>query len=243
MKVEICIDCVASAVAAEEGGADRVELCANLVEGGTTPSAGMVRHVRDSCGLGLMVIIRPRGGDFLFSEDEKVVCLEEVRALRKLGVDGVVIGALCADGRIDSDFTRELLEAAEGLDVTFHRAFDMARDLDEALDDLIELGVGRVLTSGGKVSALEGAEVIKGLVARAAGKISVMPGGGIDVGNVRTLVDATGVGEVHLSARKVVESGMVFRRDEVFMGKASEGAEYVTKVADVEVVREVVRCL
>lgn len=240
MEVEICLDSVASAQAAEAGGADRVELCANLVEGGTTPSYGMIKQVKEKCGLRLMVIIRPRGGDFLYDESEKQVCLDEIEAARELGVDGVVIGALNKDATIDKEFTRQMLERAQGMEVTFHRAFDMTVDLRTALEELIELGVSRVLTSGGRANVYEGADVIAALVKQAAGRISIMPGGGVAKGDIAALVAKTGVKEVHTSASTEVFSKMEVRNDGCSMGSASEGREYVIKVTDEALVRQIV---
>lgn len=224
--LEICIDGVASARAAAAGGADRVELCANLPEGGTTPSAGMIRAVRAAFPGGLMVIIRPRGYDFLYSEDEMSVMQHDIRTARELGADGVVVGCLTADGRVDRERCGRLLEGARGMDVTFHRAFDMTRDLAEALEDIGGLGIRRVLTSGGAPDVPSGVEVIQGLVKRAGGRLSIMPGGGVTEANAGDIVRVTGVREIHLSARAEVRSGMTFRNEGCGMGTFSNGREY-----------------
>src|SRR5688572_7490641 len=176
--LEICIDGVASARAAARGGADRVELCANLPEGGTTPSAGMIRAVRSAFTGGLMIIIRPRGYDFLYSEDEMQVMLHDIQVARESGAEGIVIGCLTRNGRVDARSCERLLSAAGSLDVTFHRAFDMSRDLSEALEDIIALGIKRILTSGGRPDVSLGAPIIAGLVRQSAGRASIMPGGG-----------------------------------------------------------------
>lgn len=235
--LEICIDGVASARAAAAGGADRVELCANLPEGGTTPSAGMIREVRSAFTGALMVIIRPRGYDFLFSEDEMSVMLHDVRVARELGTDGVVIGCLTADGRVDRERCGRLIEAAGKLDVTFHRAFDMARDLAEALEDIASLGIRRVLTSGGAADVPSGLSVIQDLVKRAGNRRSIMPGGGVTESNLGDLVRATGVREIHLSARGEVQSGMKFRNERCGMGTFSNGREYQWREASEAKVR------
>lgn len=235
--LEICIDGVASARAALSGGADRVELCANLPEGGTTPSAGMIREVRAAFRGGLMVIIRPRGYDFLFSEDEMSVMLHDVRVARELGADGVVIGCLTADGRVDRERCGRLVDAAGKLDVTFHRAFDMSRDLLEALEDIARLGVRRVLTSGGEPDVPSGANVIQDLVKRAGNRLSIMPGGGVTEMNLGEIVRATGVREIHLSARDEVRSGMTFRNERCSMGTFSNGREYQWREASEAKVR------
>jgi copper homeostasis protein len=235
--LEICIDGVASARAALAGGADRVELCANLPEGGTTPSAGMIREVRAAFRGGLMVIIRPRGYDFLYSGDEMSVMLQDVRVARELGADGIVIGCLTADGRVDREGCGRLLEAARGMDVTFHRAFDMSRDLPEALEDIVSLGIRRVLTSGGAPDVPAGQNVIRDLVKRAVDRISIMPGGGVTEANLGEIVRATGVREIHLSARAEVRSGMTFRNERCGMGTFSNGREYQWREASEAKVR------
>jgi len=236
--LEICIDGVASARAAADGGADRVELCANLPEGGTTPSAGMIRAVREAFPDRVMVIIRPRGYDFLYSEDEMEVMLEDITVARELDADGVVIGCLTAEGRVDIERCERLIEAAGPLDVTFHRAFDMTRDLVEALEDIRSLGVKRILTSGGKPDAAAGATVISDLVSQADGGISMMPGGGVTPENIAGIVKATGVHEVHLSARHQVLGGMTFRNDHCHMGAFSRADEYNWREASADLVRQ-----
>jgi len=229
--LEICIDGVASARAAAAGGADRVELCANLPEGGTTPSAGMIREVRVAFRGGLMVIIRPRGYDFLYSEEEMKVMRHDIGVARELGADGVVIGCLTADGRVDRERCGSLLDAARGMDVTFHRAFDMTRDLAEAMEDIVSLGIRRVLTSGGAPDVPSGKSVIQDLVKRAGARLSIMPGGGVTEANAGDIIRATGVREIHLSARADVQSGMKFRNERCSMGTFSNGREYLWREA------------
>jgi len=235
--LEICIDSVASARAALAGGADRVELCANLPEGGTTPSAGMIRSVRSAFPGGLMIIIRPRGYDFLYSEDELDVMLHDVRAARELGADGVVIGCLTMDGRIDAARCQRLREAAGSLDLTFHRAFDMTRDLSEALEDILALGIQRILTSGGQPDVPAGIATIAELVRQSVGRVSIMPGGGVTPENLAQIVSATGVREIHLSARQPVRSGMSYRNDNCSMGSYSKDHEYEWREASAEKIR------
>ena len=241
--LEICIDGVASARAAGAGGADRVELCANLPEGGTTPSAGMIRAVRAAFTGGVMVIVRPRGYDFLYSAEETEVMVQDIRVARELGADGVVIGCLTAEGRVDADRCRRLLEAAGPLDVTFHRAFDMARDLEEALESIARLGIRRILTSGGHPDVPGGAAVIAALVGLAAGRVSLMPGGGVTEENLEQLVRQTGVREIHLSARHSVASGMIHRNQNCSMGAYSKDREYEWREASAEKVRRARRAL
>jgi len=243
MRVEICVDSPAGAFAAERGGADRVELCDNLLEGGTTPSAGRIKVTRRGLKIGLQVIIRPRGGDFLYSADELEVMREDIRLAKDLGADGVVLGCLTSEGDVDRDRMRELITLARPLNVTFHRAFDMCRDPRQALEDLIALGPDRVLTSGQEATCLEGLDLIAELQKQAAGRIIVMPGGGITPRNVQRIVSGAGVSEVHLSARRTIESGMGYRNSRVFMGGTLRPPEFNWKTTDENAVRNVVKTI
>jgi copper homeostasis protein len=242
-RVEICIDSLDGALAAQRGGADRVELCSDLLEGGITPSAGCIRAVRRALKIGLHVIIRPRGGDFLYTQNEFAVMKEDIQLAKKFGADGVVFGCLKSDGRIDLKRTAELIEHSRPMSVTFHRAFDMCRDQHASLEQLVALGVGRVLTSGGKKTCVEGCKRIADLQKQAAGRIIIMPGGGLTPANVRELVTKTGVSEVHLSARKPVESRMSYRNENCPMGGTAPPSEYSWRTTDVAAVRAVVRQL
>jgi len=240
MLVEICVDSAGGAFAAERGGADRVELCDNLMEGGTTPSAGCIKVARRGLKIGLQVIIRPRGGDFLYNTQELEVMREDIRMAKDLGADGVVLGCLTSDGDIDRARTEEFVRLARPLNVTFHRAFDMCRDPQQALEHLVEVGANRVLTSGQEASCVEGLELIAMLHKQAAGRIIVMPGGGLTPRNIGKFVAATGVSEVHLSARRTVESGMTYRNSRVFMGGTLRPPEFSWKTTDEASVRMVV---
>lgn len=236
-QLEICVESAASARAAARGGADRVELCANLPEGGTTPSAGMLRAVRRVFPGGLMVLVRPRGSDFDYDEEEIELMCDEIRLAREAGADGVVIGCLAPDGSVEREKTARLLDEADGLEVTFHRAFDMSRDLAESLETIASLGIRRILTSGGAPDACAGAAAIRALVKQAAGRVSLMPGGGLTPDNIAALVHATGVHEVHLSARAPVASRMSFRNVDCAMGEFTKGREYQRKQSDPALVR------
>ena len=205
--VEACVDSVASAIAAERGGARRIELCAALGDGGTTPSAGMIAACKKAVAIPLFVIVRPRGGGFFYSEAERDVMRRDTLAARELGADGIVTGGLCRDGTIDVALVKTMIEAADGLPVTFHRAFDFTRALDEALETLADNGVRRVLTSGGAATAAEGARMLAALVHQANGRIVVMAGGGVREENVRTLVTATRVREVHVRLTRLANDG------------------------------------
>jgi copper homeostasis protein len=234
--IEVCVDSVESAIAAEQGGADRVELCDNLLEGGTTPSAGAIAIARGRLGIKLQVIIRPRGGDFCYSELEFAVMRHDVEVAKQLGADGVVIGMLTSDGEIDIERTRALIELAHPLSVTFHRAFDMARDPYRALEDLIGLGVDRILTSGQEPSVIEGLDLIAELVQLAGERVIIMPGGGTER-NVHKVVTRSGVREVHVTGTTSVESAMRFRNQRVFMGGELRPPEYARLTTDPEKIR------
>lgn len=240
IKLEICIDSVESAVASEKGGAQRVELCGSLIEGGTTPSAGMIAETRDRISIGLQVMIRPRGGDFFFTEAEHAVMRREVKIAKDLGADGIVIGCLNADGTVDVENSKALIELARPLNVTFHRAIDMTRDPFEALDTLIELGVDRILTSGQEPTVLEGAELIASLREKAGDKVIILPGGGVTQRNLEKIIQLTGVSEIHIGTRQPVESGMQFRNERVYMGGELRPPEYLRLIAapeDVQALR------
>ena len=221
-KFEICANSVASCIAAQDGGADRVELCAGIPEGGTTPSVGMIRCARESIGIGLNVIIRPRGGDFLYSESEIREMVYDIEAAKELGVDGLVFGCLCPDGSVDMENMRLLMEASGDTPVTFHRAFDHTSDPLKALEDIIELGCARILTSGCRPTAAEGAPLLAQLVEKAGDRIIIMPGCGVNESNIAETARLSGAREFHFSAREPVESGMTFRNQDVVMGSEED---------------------
>jgi copper homeostasis protein len=220
--IEVCVDSVASAVAAERGGAERVELCSNLLEGGVTPSAGLIELVRARTSIGLQVMIRPRGSDFCYTPEEFETMKRDIVAAKNLGADGVVLGILNADGSVDIERTRELVELARPLSVTFHRAFDMSADLFRALECICATGVDRLLTSGGEKTALQAVEQIARLVKAARGRIAVMACGGIDHHNAASIIEQTGVREIHVGLRSPVASPMLHRNPMLSMGTAAE---------------------
>jgi copper homeostasis protein len=223
--VEVCVDSVASALAAQRGGAARVELCGSLIEGGITPSAGLIEVTRAAVSVDLHVMIRPRGGDFYYDAAEFETMRRDVALAQRLGANGVVFGILDVDGNVDIARTRKLADEARPLAVTFHRAFDMTADLFRALDDVCAAGVDRVLTSGGEPTSIEGRETILQLVKKAQGKIVVMAGSGIKPENARSLVDHTGVTEIHVGLRSAIPSPMLHRNPRISMGSL-EGREY-----------------
>lgn len=239
--LEVCANSVTSALAAQEGGAVRVELCENLKEGGTTPSHGQILMARSVLHIKLYVLIRPRGGDFLYSDLEYQIMMADIRYCIEAGCDGVVIGMLNPDGSIDTERCLEMARLARqwGLGVTFHRAFDMCANLGTALEEIIEMGCERILTSGGKSTAMEGATVINNLVQKAAGRISIMPGSGVSEANVADLVHFTGVTEVHSSARASVQSKMQYKNDHIIMS-TEPGDEYSINLTSVDRVKKLV---
>jgi len=237
--VEICVDSIESALAAERGGAHRVELCSNLLEGGTTPSAGLIETVRRKVRIGLHIIIRPRGGDFCYSEDEFESMKRDVLTAKQLGADGVVFGILKEDGQVDTSRTRGLVELARPLSSTFHRAFDMTADLNQALEDVIKAGTSRVLTSGGEQNAEDGIATIVRLVRVAKDRVAVMVGGGIRETNVRQIIEATGAREIHANMGHSVASPMLHRNNKISLGPI-KGHEYQRVVVLQQKVRNLV---
>jgi copper homeostasis protein len=242
MELEICVDSVESALAAESGGAQRVELCSGLVEGGLTPSLGLIRSVRLSIGIGLHVMIRPRGGDFLYSDEELAVMREDIGLAARSGVQGVVLGLLTADGRVDVERTLALVELARPMEVTFHRAIDMTSDVGEALEEVIESGADRVLTSGGEQTAVLGCRRIHDMVRAAQGRIGLMAGGGVRAENVQYIARATGAVEFHAGLRRPMPSRARYQVQKISLGEpgVDNYARSVVMQADVRTLRQAV---
>ena len=240
-KIEICANSVASCIAAREGGADRVELCAGIPEGGTTPSAGMIRCAREAVDIGLNVIIRPRGGDFLYSPGEIKEMLYDIGTAKEYGADGLVFGCLTPEGDVDMRSMSLLMEAAGDIPVTFHRAFDHARDPFDALEKIVSLGCRRILTSGQKATADLGRGLLSDLVRKAGDRVIIMPGCGVNSSNILRISASTGAREFHFSARKTLESRMVYRNPSATMGNGSE--DYSTSVTSADVVRDTIAAL
>lgn len=226
LRFEICVDSIAGVIAARDAGAHRVELCASLIEGGTTPSLGMIREARKIEGIGLHVIIRPRGGDFLYSPEEIAVMEADIDAAKAAGADGLVFGTLNPDGTIDVALTRRLVARARPCAVTFHRAFDMTPDPFAALETLVELGIERVLTTGQESHVLEGADTVAALVEAAGNRIIIMSGGGMTPRTAARIVAITGINEIHFAALAPVPSSMRFRRPDIYMGGTLRPPEY-----------------
>jgi copper homeostasis protein len=238
--IEVCVDSVESALRAQEGGADRVELCDNLFEGGTTPSAGAIAVARERLRIGLHVIVRPRGGDFCYSDAEMESMRRDVDTARQLGAEGVVIGLLTPDGEVDAPRSRELVERARPMSVTFHRAFDVARDPHAALEAIIGLGADRLLTTGQEPTIVEGLELVAALTRRAGDRLIVMPGG-VSERNVARVLSATNARELHVTGTRTLDSPMRHRNDRVFMGGILRPPEYAREVTDPESLRRLRR--
>lgn len=239
-RFEICTNSVESCLAAQEGGAQRVELCAGIPEGGTTPSWGEIATARELLQIKLHVIIRPRGGDFLYSPVELSTMVKDIEAARQLRADGVVFGCLTADGEIDLDAMKTLMKAAEGLSVTFHRAFDVCKQPQQALEQLIALGCERILTSGQQATAEQGIPLLKELHQQAAGRIILLAGCGVNEGNIARIASETGIREFHFSARECVKSGMRYKNEGVSMGGTVRIDEYERNVTTAERVRKTI---
>ena len=236
--IEACVDSYASCMAAAKGGADRLELCANLAIGGTTPSASLFKQVQRDCDVKINVLIRPRFGDFLYTEPEMEEMCEEIKMFRDLGANGVVIGTLTADGALDQEKMRRLMDCAGGIDVTLHRAFDMTRDPMDALEAAIALGCKTILTSGQEKDAAAGKDTLKAVYAQAAGRIDIMAGCGVKKWNIQEIHDHTGIVVFHTTGRKdPLDSGMVYRKSTVFMGLPSL-SEYEVWQTDEQEFRE-----
>ncbi|MGI6479865.1 MAG: copper homeostasis protein CutC [Salinivirgaceae bacterium] len=237
--LEVAVFTPESAIIACQAGADRIELCSGYSEGGLSPSAASIKLVRQSVDCKLHVMIRPRIGDFLYSEFEKKVILEDIKFCKASDVNGIVVGVLTQSGDIDVDFVKTVMETAYPMQVTFHRAFDISRDLFSSLDVLISCGVNRVLTSGGKSSAFEGLQTLSEFVKRAANKIIILPGGGINSENVLNILSATKASEVHFSGKRLVKSKMK-PLSEVKLSSTTDTDDHNWFECDFEVVRKMV---
>ncbi len=235
--IEICLDRIESVEICRDAGIERIELCSALNEGGLTPSVGFIQAARRIFPGKMMMMIRPRAGDFLYSSAEMKIMMDDIQVARDHGADGVVFGCLQACGKIDEQHTARLQECAAELDVTFHRAFDVTLDLSESLATLIKLGIPRVLTSGGESDVWKGSSRIQSLVRQAEGKIVIMPGGGVVAHRIGDLLHQTGTYEIHLSARRSIKSAMIYHRDDIPMGATQITPENMHRITDAEQLR------
>ena len=235
--LEICCTSFESAEIAAEGGADRIELCDNLFEGGTTPSAGMIRQIKDKVDIGVYVIIRPRGGDFVYSADEYMIMQDDIKLCREIGVDGIVSGVLLANGDIDVERTKRLVGLAGEMDFTFHRAFDLVRDPEKSLQDVISTGASRILTSGLQNNVVQGREMLKNLVELAGENIKIMAGGGLKSSNIEDIIDNTGCREFHTTAKVWVDSRFSYQSDVKMNGLADIPEDKLMRASIEEVIK------
>jgi copper homeostasis protein len=235
--IEICVEGIDGFLAAQDAGADRVELCASLIEGGITPSFGVVAEAQRQARIPIHVIVRPRGGDFLYSDAEFETMRADIVRLREMGVAGVVIGILTAEGEIDAARMSALVEAARPMAVTCHRAFDMTRDPEAAIEALVSAGVDRVLTSGQRDTATEGLTILQRAKAAARGRIKIMVCGALDASNVARVLRESGADELHFAALRTVASGMGYRNPHVGMGGTDLEREYQVTLTDADAVR------
>jgi copper homeostasis protein len=238
MKLEIVVYTIESARKAQEGGADRIELCDNPGDGGTTPSYGVIEVVRQHVSMDVYVMIRPRGGDFLYDSYEFHSMKRDILQCQKLSVDGIVFGIVTPEGTIDKKRCKELIDKARPLKVTCHRAFDMTRDPFEALEDCIEVGFDRILTSGQRPQALQGVDLLAELIKRANGRIAIMPGSGVNENTVEEIVSKTGATEIHFSATAFRDSGMQYKNEKIAGMGSVEGGEFALRTVDPERIRK-----
>ncbi len=239
MLLEICANSVESAIAAQNGGADRVELCENIPEGGCTPSSGSVFIARKKLNIDLHVIIRPRGGDFLYTQTELEIIKADIESCKKAGAEGVVFGVLTSEGKIDKEICSRLVELAYPMKTTFHRAFDMTSDPYQSLNDIIECGFDILLTSGMQNKAIDGINILKELVVLADDKIEIMPGSGISEENILEIATKTNARSFHVSVRKKIESKMIFRNETIKMGGIQAFSEFERLITDENSVRNI----
>ena len=219
--LECCVDSVESAIAAKKGGADRLELCSALVIGGLSPSQALYRKIREQADIPIRVLLRPRFGDFCYTDYEHEILKEEVRSFRKLGADGIVIGTMKPDGTLNLEQMKELMEEGQGMTVTLHRAFDMCQDPFQTLEEAKRIGIHTILTSGQKNVCTEGMDLLKELVEQAQGKTEILVGGGVDASVLPVLAEKTKAKAFHMSGKVSIESEMQYRKQEVSMGVAS----------------------
>ena len=241
MLIEIAVFSLESAIAAFNAGAHRIELCSAPAEGGLTPSAATMRLARKYVKIPIHVMIRPREGDFCYSEKEFETMLLDVAAAKMVGMEGIVAGVLNPDGSVDEKRTAILVDAASPMNVTFHRAFDMVKDQDEALKAIIYAGCARILTSGGQQTAAKGIEKLAELVKKAGNRISIMPGSGVNLDNIKNIAETTGAKEIHLSARSYVNGKMNFKQTLVTMGGTVTIPDYELQIPDEKVIKEILK--
>lgn len=241
--LEICCYSVQSAIIAEQSGADRIELCAGVHEGGITPGFASIKLTKESVSIPVHVIIRPRGADFCYSDIEFECMKLDIIHCKEIGINGIVAGVLLSDGSIDVERTKELIDLAKPMNFTFHRAFDMVKDHFKALEQLIEIRADRILTSGGEQTAVMGKDLLKDLVEKASGRIAIMPGSGINHENILSLKKYTGAEEFHCSAKSLVRGKMEYQNPKIAMGGEENISEFEFYEADSGKIRKIVSIL
>lgn len=239
--LEVCANSVQSAINAQIAGAKRIELCENLFIGGTTPSYGCIKTTREKVDIAINVLIRPRIGDFLYSDIEFEQIKNDILVAKQLGVNGIVCGILLANGEVDTERTAELVELSKPLTFTFHRAFDFTPDPNKALEDIIKTGATHILTSGQKNKAADSVDLLCELIKKAANRITIMPGSGINADTIKRIVN-TGANEFHMSGVKDVESKMAYRKENLTLNGNSL-PDYINQISDVESIKKVVEYL
>lgn len=238
-KIEICVDSVESCINAEKGGADRLELCGNMFEGGTTPSYGVLQLAREMVSKPIYAMVRPRGGDFCCNDIEFEIMKREIKLMKELKIDGIVFGILTKEGKVDKERCSKLLDLWGTNKATFHRAIDVSSNLNEACEDIISLGFERILTSGGEANVMSGIIKLKELVEKYNDKIIIMPGSGINERNIEYINDTIKANEYHMTANKTVESVMQYRNENVFMGASLRPPEFSVKYTDENKVKNI----
>lgn len=238
-KIEICVDSVESCINAERGGADRLELCGNMFEGGTTPSYGVLQLAREMVSKPIYAMVRPRGGDFCYNDIEFEIMKREIKLMKELKIDGIVFGILTKEGKVDKERCSKLLDLWGTNKATFHRAIDVSSNLNEACEDIISLGFERILTSGGEANVMSGIIKLKELVEKYNDKIIIMPGSGINERNIEYINDTVKANEYHMTANKTVESVMQYRNENVFMGASLRPPEFSVKYTDENKVKNI----
>lgn len=238
-KIEICVDSVESCINAEKGGADRLELCGNMFEWGTTPSYGVLQLAREMVSKPIYAMVRPRGGDFCYNDIEFEIMKREIKLMKELKIDGIVFGILTKEGKVDKERCSKLLDLWGTNKATFHRAIDVSSNLNEACEDIISLGFERILTSGGEANVMSGIIKLKELVEKYNDKIIIMPGSGINERNIEYINDTIKANEYHMTANKTVESVMQYRNENVFMGASLRPPEFSVKYTDENKVKNI----
>ncbi|PLV63135.1 copper homeostasis protein CutC [Brachyspira pilosicoli] len=238
-KIEICVDSVESCINAEKGGADRLELCGNMFEGGTTPSYGVLQLAREMVSKPIYAMVRPRGGDFCYNDIEFEIMKREIKLMKELKIDGIVFGILTKEGKVDKERCSKLLDLWGTNKATFHRAIDVSSNLNEACEDIISLGFERILTSGGEANVMSGIIKLKELVEKYNDKIIIMPGSGINERNIEYINDTIKANEYHMTANKTVESVMQYINENVFMGASLRSPEFSVKYTDENKVKNI----